>query len=179
VATRRTADAPTLTSDFPPTLLVLSRKTPMLSNNVVVGGDEAQVRFMSHWLDVEPFRVDRITDETLLGKEKLLLHVPAKYLIDVSPEVRQRTGFWSADPITKGSAAINALVKFAVTLLDDGKERKREIIEIIGDEMTRKPIDDIRGAMWACGLAADWRGKAKGHLEAAVGGHHQVDGAGC
>jgi hypothetical protein len=36
----------------------------------------------------------------------------------------QRTGIWAADPITKGSSAINTLVKFAATLLPDGGNRQ-------------------------------------------------------
>jgi hypothetical protein len=34
----------------------------------------------------------------------------AAHRLDLSPHVNNKTGIWSADPLTKGSAGVNALV---------------------------------------------------------------------
>jgi hypothetical protein len=49
----------------------------------------------------------------------------------------------------KGSAAINSLVKFAATLIP-GREKtlKRETIVRVGDYICKKPILDVRAALW-------------------------------
>jgi hypothetical protein len=141
-----------VTSDLPPTLHILLKKT-YPKNNIVVGDDRAQIRFLEQRLTteankVEAVRVERVTDDMLAGYEGKLYHVSMKHKVDLSPELRSRTGVWAADPIVKGSAAINTLVKFAATLLP-GREKtlKREIIDRIGDDITKKPIVDVRAAI--------------------------------
>ena len=45
--------------------------------------------------------------------------------------------------------AINTLVKFAAALLPNGeKTLKRETVDRIGDDIAKKPIVDIRAAIW-------------------------------
>src|SRR5436309_847426 len=137
-----------VTSDLPPTLhilLILLKKTPLM-NNIVVGDDRAQIRFLEQRLStdankVEAVRVERITDDMLAGFEGKLYHVSMKHKVDLSPELRGRTGVWAADPIVKCSAAINALVKFAATLIP-GREKtlKREIVDRIGEDITKKGV---------------------------------------
>jgi hypothetical protein len=108
-----------VTSDLPPTLHILLKKTPP-KNNIVIGEDRAPIRFLEHRLStdaikVEAVRVERVTDDMLAAYEGKLYHVSVKHTVDRSPELRGRTGVWTADPIVKGSAAINTLVKLAAT----------------------------------------------------------------
>jgi hypothetical protein len=143
-----------VTSDLPPTLHILLKKT-LPKNNVVVGDDRAQVRFLEQRLShlggktIEVTKVDRVTDDMLAGYEDKLYQVSMKHKADLSPELRGRTGIWAADPIVKGSAAINTLVKFAATRIP-GREKtlKREIIDRVGDEICKKPVQDVRAAIW-------------------------------
>jgi hypothetical protein len=141
-----------VTSDLPPTLHILLKKT-FPKNNIVVGDDRAQVRFLEQRLSteakkIEATRVDRVTDDMLAGHEDKLYQVSMKHKVDLSPELRSRTGIWAADPIVKGSAAINTLVKFAATLLPEReKTLKREIVDRIGDDIRKKPIQDVRAAI--------------------------------
>jgi hypothetical protein len=137
-----------VTSDFPPTLHILLKKT-YPKNNIVVGDDRAQIRFLEHRLstdanEVVAVRVERVTDDMLAGCEGKLYHVSMKHKVDLSPELRGRTGVWAADPIVKCSAAINALVKFAATLIP-GREKtiKREIVDRIGEDITKKGVPDM------------------------------------
>jgi hypothetical protein len=134
-----------VTSDLPPTLHILLKKTPP-KNNIVVGDDRAQIRFLEQRLStdankVEAVRVERVTDDMLAGYEGKLYHVSMKHKVDLSPELRGRTGVWAADPIVKCSPAINALVKFAATLIP-GREKtlKREIVDRIGKDITKKGV---------------------------------------
>jgi len=83
----------------------------------------------------------------LLGKDSVLYRVSASHRLDLSPDVKTKTGIWSADPITKGSAGLNALVKFAGLLVNKDK-LPRESVELVGAEVMREPIDDIPGAVW-------------------------------
>lgn len=133
-------------TEIPPATNVLTRKnhTP---NNIVVGADRAQVRFLGQFFETKPTAVDRITDDSLLGHAGLLLHVLGHHQIDLSPEVRAKTGIWSADPITKGSAAANTLVKFANSLLENGA-LKRDMTDRAADLLVKKNTQDIVGMLW-------------------------------
>jgi hypothetical protein len=113
----------------------------------------AQIRFLEQRLStdankVEAVRVERVTDDMLAGYEGKLYHVSMKHKVDLSPELRGRTGIGQQTTIVKGSAAINALVKFAATLIP-GTEKtlKREIVNRIGEDITKKGVPDIRAAI--------------------------------
>jgi hypothetical protein len=134
--------------EFVPTPFILQKKT-IPRNNIVVGEDAAQIRFLEQQLGVKAEQVDRVTDDMLVGREGVLYRVYASHRIDLSPEMRTKTGFWSAEPIVKGSAAINALVKFAATLLPyPEKKLTREIVNAVGDRLTRGRVQDVRGTIW-------------------------------
>ena len=139
----------TVSSELPTPLQLLTKKT-VATNNILVGEDGALVRFTEAHLGRKATVVDRITDESLTGYDGLLLLVSAKYKIDISPEVRDRTGRWAAEPIVKGSSAVHALVKFAATLIDlKGKKLDRETVDYVSDEITRHPVTDVYGAIWS------------------------------
>jgi hypothetical protein len=124
----------TVTSDLPPILHILLKKT-LPKNNVIVGDDRVQIRFLEQQLSINAPRkveaeyVERVTDDMLAGYEGRPYLVSMKHKVDLSPELRGRTGIWAADPIVKGSAAINTLVKFAATLLP-GREKTLMLITI-------------------------------------------------
>jgi hypothetical protein len=134
--------------DFAPTPFILGKRN-IPRNNVVAGDDPAQIRFLEQQLDVKTQQVDRVTDDMLVGEEGVLFSVYASHRIDLSSEIRNKTGFWSAEPIVKRSAAINAIVRFAATLLPYAEKKlTREIVHAVGDRLTKNRIDDVRGAVW-------------------------------
>lgn len=139
---QRGGDSP----DFPPTPFILQRKSPQ-KNNVLVGTDPAQTRFLEQMLRTEAEDVERVTDDMLTGQQGRLYRVYAAHRVDVSPEVRGRTGFWSADPVAKGSAAIHALVRYAASLVSNGK-LTRETLELVGNRLVKKKVHDLRGLLW-------------------------------
>ncbi len=138
-----------------PVPFILQKKA-ISRNNIVVGDDPAQIRFLEQQLgllaqqpNLKAQQVDRVTDDMLVGQEGLLYRVFATHRIDLSPEMRNKTGFWSAEPIVKGSAAINMMVKFAAGLLNfPEKKLTREAINIVGDRITRGRVWDVRSAIW-------------------------------
>jgi hypothetical protein len=80
----------TVTSDLPPTLHILLKKT-LPKNNIVVGDDRAQIRFLEQQLSteakkIEAVQVDRVTDDMLAGYEGKLYQVSLKHKVDLSPE---------------------------------------------------------------------------------------------
>lgn len=134
--------------DYAPAVCIVQKKT-LPSNNIVIGDDAAQIRFLEQQLGVPAEEVDRVTDDMLLGKEGVLYRVFASHRIDLSPEMRNKTGFWAAEPIVKGSAAIHALVKFAATLLPyPEKKLTRETVNLVGDLLTTAKVYDVRGTLW-------------------------------
>lgn len=100
------------TSEYLPTPFLLGHKH-LAKNNILIGSDPAQIRFFEDFAGHETTLVERITDESLLGKSGLLLRVHAAHQMDLSPDVKEKTGIWSADAITAGSAGANALVRQA------------------------------------------------------------------
>ncbi len=135
-----------VSSEYPPAVFVLQRKS-LPKHNILVGDDRVQVRFLEQYLNQEAVDTEKVTDDLLLGTETCLRRVSATHRLDLSPDVKARTGIWSADPLTKGSSGLNALVKFAGSLLEIEK-LSRESVELVGAEVMRKPIDDIPGAIW-------------------------------
>jgi hypothetical protein len=140
----------TISSELPPVPFILLKKA-LPKNHIVVGEEPGQLRFLAHQIGAKPEAVERVTDDMLAGFEGRLYTVAAKYKVDLSPELRGRTGMWAAEPITKGSAAINTIVKFAATLLP-GRDKiplKRDVLDRIGDTLTKGRTDDIPGLIWS------------------------------
>jgi hypothetical protein len=133
----------TISSDFPPVPHILLKKT-LHKNNIVVGTDVPQVRFLEQRLKVTAKPVQRVTDDMLAGYSGLLYHVTLPHQVDLSPELRQRTGIWAADLITKGSSAINTLVKFAASRITHEHVLNRETIDRVANELLKTQFLDIR-----------------------------------
>lgn len=84
----------------------------------MVGSDPAQIRFLEHELGAEVTLVSQVNDDMLLGVEGRFYRVLSPGSVgNLSPEMRGRTGIWSADTITKGSAAILIRYKLAHLLV--------------------------------------------------------------
>jgi len=122
------------------------RKT-LPRNNILIGDDKAQLRFFQQYTGLEVETCEKVTDDLLLGKEDLLLRVFASHRIDISPDVKAKTGIWSADPIQKGSSGANAIVRYAASILGIAKIA-REDVDRVSAQITKDGIDDIRGAVW-------------------------------
>jgi hypothetical protein len=131
---------------FVPVPFVLTRKmfTP---NHIVVGSDAMQIRFLAQTLNTAPECVNCANDDLLVGRENVLLHVYAAHQIDLSAEVRSYTTIWAADPIVKGSAAMNAIIKFAATLVPERKFTK-DNFELVASQLARKGFNDLRAFIW-------------------------------
>ncbi|RZU39175.1 hypothetical protein [Edaphobacter modestus] len=138
-----------ISSELPPVPFILLKKA-LPKNHIVVGDEAGQIRFLAHQVGAKPEFVERVTDDLLAGFEGKLYVVSTKYKVDLSPELRARTGMWSTEPIVKGSAAINTIVKHTLTLLA-GKEKalKRVVLDRVGDMLTKGKTDDVPGLIWA------------------------------
>jgi hypothetical protein len=132
---------------YPPTTLAFSRKT-LPKNNILIGDDPAQLRFMEQQLNKEITYVDEVTDEMLLGYEGLLVWVSAEHHIDISPDVKRHTGIWDAGPILKGSAGAHAIVRHAALILKITEKLSRETMDFVATEITKHGLEDVRGALW-------------------------------
>lgn len=133
-------------SDYPPVVFTLGR-TNLPKWNVIVGDDRAQVRWMEHVACIPSVPVAKVTDDMLLGKDACLYRVTLDHRIDISSDVKARTGIWSADQIVNGSAALKHLVKFAATLLPHTPTLTREEVEIVGDAVMRYDVVMVTAAI--------------------------------
>jgi hypothetical protein len=115
--------------------------------NILVGDDQAQVRFAEQVLGLPCKFVEILHDEDLLGKEESLLYrVESLRCLELSPNTKALSGIWCLDPIEKGSAGANAIVKYAASLLDVPADTK--LVQRVADQLLAKEIGDIRAAIW-------------------------------
>jgi hypothetical protein len=134
-------------SKYPPVVFTLGRKN-VPKWNIIVGDDRAQVLWMEHVAGIPSAPVAKVTDEMLLGKDACLYRVRLDHHIDISSDVKTRTGIWSADRIVNGSAALKHLVKFAHTLLPHNPPQlTREQVEIVGDQVMRYDVTLVQAAI--------------------------------
>ena len=134
-------------SEYQPVVLTLGRKT-LPKWNIVIGDDHAQLLWMEHVAGMKAATVDKVTNEMLLGKDACRYRIAAEHRLDLSPDVKARTGIWSADRITKNSAALNHLVKFAQTLLPHNPPKlTREQVAIVGEEVMRYDVTLVQAAI--------------------------------
>lgn len=149
--------------EYPTTPLLLER-TPK-RHNILVGNDSAQIRFAEWFLSlahvvplpgIQHEAVPAVTDEMLLGKDEPKLYlVDRSSLIEISPNVKNKTGIFSLDLIERGSAGINAIVRFAGSLLELGKIDKGDLMRV-GNEVIKESdprgkrylMGDVRAAVW-------------------------------
>lgn len=127
---------------------MLSQKTPK-KYNILIGEDEPQQRFAEQVLDVPCVFMEGVVDEDLLTEDSpKLFRVESSRLVVLSPQVKETVAFWSLDPLEKGSAGANAIVRYAASLLGMEKPDK-DFVERIADILaTGGSIDDTRVALW-------------------------------
>jgi hypothetical protein len=131
---------------WPTTPLLLLQKT-FRRFNILVGDDPAQVRFAEQILGVPCKFVETLHEEDLLGKEEPLLYrVDSARCMELSPNTKALAGIWCLDPIEKGSAGANAIVKYAATILDLAAEAK--LVQRVADQLLAREITDVRAAIW-------------------------------
>ena len=133
---------------WPTTPLLLAQKT-VFRFNILVGDDPAQVRFAELVLGLPCVFKEIVHDEDILGKENSLLYrIETPRNLELSPNTKALTGIWSLDPIERGSAGANALVRFASSLL--GIPADKVLTQRIADKLLdeEKSIEDVRAALW-------------------------------
>jgi hypothetical protein len=134
------------TPEFPTVPSLLSKKSFLL-HNILVGNDTAQIRFAEQILNVPCKAVDRVQDEDVLVPTPTLHQVFMSSSIDLSPQIRDKTGVWSLAPLIPGSASTTAVVKAACEILSIKLEpaKRNRACEIL----TEEPINDVRAALWS------------------------------
>ena len=135
-------------SEFNPVPLLLSQKT-YKQYNVLVGDDLPQQRFAEQVLGVPCQSVEGLSDENFLVDDSpKLFRVESSRLVVLSPQVNGAVSFWSLDPFDKGSAGVNAIVRYAASLLGMEKPDK-ELVELVADMLVSKgSLEDIKVALW-------------------------------
>lgn len=133
-------------ANYSPTPFALGRKA-LPCNNILIGTDPAQILFLAQVLRTPAVTLDLVTDETLLGQTGLLLQVTAEHRIDISSDVRSKTGLWDAGPIRRGSSAAHAIVRYAAILISFEGKLSREMLEYVSDAITKDGVEDVRGAL--------------------------------
>lgn len=128
------------------------------SNFILVGNDPLQVRFVEQLTglsrevseDGSEIVHSVVTDDDLLGKEGILYRVLFPHSVDLSPQVRNRTGVYSLAPITPGSASANALVRAAADHAGEKLDRDRldAVARQIGKAFQKEEITDLRVGFW-------------------------------
>jgi len=132
-------------SEFPPVSGLLSKKN-FPRHNILVGDDPVQIRFAEQVLDVKCEIVEHVKDEDLLVQHPTLHQVFISNSIDLSQEIRSKTGVWSLSPIVKGSASANAIIKAACEIL--GIKLERSKLNRASDLLTKEPTNDVRASLW-------------------------------
>jgi hypothetical protein len=135
-------------SEFNSIPALLSQKT-YKRYNVLVGEDTPQQRFAEQVLGLPCQFAEFVLDgDLLVDEEPKLFRVLSSHQITLSPQVKENTDFWSLDPIERGSAGANAIVRYAATLLGIEKPEK-DLVERLADCLvTSGTIEDIRVALW-------------------------------
>jgi hypothetical protein len=119
-------------------------------NNILIGDDAAQIRFVEQLTDCTCETVESVSDDDLLGKDGVLYRLLTSSGLDLSAQLRAKTGIWSLAPVTPGSAGANALVRAAANILKEPlkKERLDSLSKHIGRTFERNDIVDLRAGLW-------------------------------
>lgn len=132
-------------SPWPTTPLMLLQSLKRV--NILIGNDPSQIRFAEQILGVLCTSKEIVGEEDVLGQEgKLLYRVPSANSVELSPNTKSLVGIWSLDPIVKGSAGANALVKYAASLINAKIEKNT--LQRYADLLLEEEIQDIRAAIW-------------------------------
>ena len=133
---------------FHPVPFLLSKTPPR--NNILVGDDALQIRFVEQLTGLKCETVERVCDEDLFGKDGVLIRLLTNNGLDLSAGMRAKTGVWGLAPITPGSVSANALVRAAAEFLKV-KPKKEELDAMsrhIGRMFERDELSDLRVGLW-------------------------------
>jgi len=136
-------------SEFNPAPVMLASKVHKRFN-ILVGEDYVQQKLAEKILGVSCVFTEVVTDADMLVDDtpKLFRVLSSKSTTTLSPQARDNTAFWSLDPITRGSAGANAIVRYAATLLDMDKPDK-DLVDRLADQLASSgTIEDIVVALW-------------------------------
>lgn len=124
-------------------------KTPP-HNNILIGNDAMQIRFVEQLTDVACEARDSLSDDDLFDKDGVLYRLLTPINLDLSPQMRAKTGIWSLAPITSGSAAATALIRAAAEILEEklSRERLASLSRLLGREFENGEISDLRVGLW-------------------------------
>ena len=135
-------------SEFSPVPALLFVKKPK-KYNILIGEEPVQQRFAENLLGISCDYKVSVGDFDLQsdGQPKLVRTTSSSNVV-LSPQVKDHTAFWSLDPIEKGSAGANAIVRYAASLLSLDKVDNR-LIERLADILASSgTIDDLEVALW-------------------------------
>lgn len=134
-----------ITRDYPQIPIILDRKHHK-TKNIVVGSNDLQIDFLVRELTLvngeqKISHVDKVRDEDAYKIKDNSIIILEKDDIELSEDLLSKIGVWSNKPITKRSAAINSIVRYASSLV--GKQLDKKAIEVVGDFIVYKDRDDI------------------------------------
>jgi hypothetical protein len=133
-------------SGYPPVSFCLAKKN-LPHINIVIGDDPAQVSWLEQRLQVSATPIEKVTDASVLGKSNLLLKVYMDKQVDLSDQVRDSVGIWSAQPLVKGSAGLTAAIKYAANLLQI-KELPKDYVSLVAYRLGKKDHPSLISLVW-------------------------------
>lgn len=133
---------------FHPVPFLLSKDLPR--NNILIGDDAIQIRFVEQLTGLQCETRERVTDDYLFGKDGILVRLLTANGLDLSPQLRSKTGVWALVPVTPGSVSTNAIVRIAAEIL--GAKLKKEELDstsrYVGRLFERDEVADLRVGLW-------------------------------
>jgi hypothetical protein len=118
--------------------------------NVLIGDDPLQIRFVEQLLKCECVTIDSLTDDDILGVEDVLFRVRFEKSLELTPAVRSKIGMWSLQPVAPDSASANALVRVASKIIGEPLDEVRfnAIVKEIGRRFKKNFVRDLRVGLW-------------------------------
>jgi hypothetical protein len=133
---------------FHPVPFLLSKDVPR--NNILIGDDAIQIRFVEQLTGLQCETRERITDDDLFGKDGILVRLLTTNGLDLSPQLRSKTGVWALVPVTPGSVSANAIVRVAAEI--SGTKLKKEELDsmsrYVGRLFEHDKVADLRVGLW-------------------------------
>lgn len=121
------------------------------ANNILIGDDPLQIRFVEQLTGQTCKTVDAVTDEDVLGKEGMLFRILTVQGLNLSQAMRQVTGVWTVAPIQPNSIAASRIIQAASRIRNDDNV-ERETLESaaknLGKSFERGEIADLRVGLW-------------------------------
>jgi len=133
---------------FHPVPFLLLKTPPR--NNVLIGDDAIQIRFMEQLTGLQCETRERVCDDDLFGKDGILIRLLTGNTLELSAQLRAKTGVWALIPITSGSVSANAVVRAAAEILKL-KLKKEELDAMsrhVGKLFERNEVSDLRVGLW-------------------------------